>query len=57
MRLVLASRNLAGEFVEQRLIPREGKHYDQLIYKVGKRRKFSLFFDITSFYGRSGAAD
>ena len=52
MRLLLNSQGLVGEFIQQRLIPREGKHYDQLIYRIGKRKKFSLFFDITSFYGK-----
>jgi len=57
MRLVLTSRNLTGESGEQRLLHREGRYYDQLIYKVGKCKKISLFFDITSFYGKSNEAE
>jgi len=52
MRLFLNSQGLVGEFIQQRLISRGGRHYDQLIYRIGKPKKFSLFFDITSFYGK-----
>ncbi len=52
IQIKLKNLGLAGEFVEQRLINQQGKHYDQLIYKIGEQKKFSLFFDISSFYGK-----
>jgi|GEM_PF-884464 len=52
MQLLLGSRARTGEFIEQRLIHQGEKSYDQLIYKVDKKKERSLFFDITSFYGK-----
>lgn len=52
MQLVLASQKIAGEFSGQRLLHRKGKRYDHLIYTDKNGKKYSLFFDITSFYGK-----
>lgn len=57
MQLLLGSEARTGEFIEQRLIHQGERSFDQLIYKVNKNETQSLFFDITSFYGKFNEPD
>lgn len=52
LKVLFGERKLAYELTGQRLIQRNGRHYDQLVWQSADGEKGSIFFDITGFFGR-----
>ena len=52
LKILFGERKRAYELSGQRLIQRNGRHYDQLVWQAADGEKGSIFFDITGFFGR-----
>lgn len=52
LKILFAERKTAYELTGQRLIHRDGRQYDQLVWQAADGEKGSIYFDITGFFGR-----